>query len=325
MNFMDKFPTNFTKNRAAYSVDSAPEANPADLAGTPESESQPPHETTPAPKPRAASLASGRRAHVIVLGNQKGGSGKSTTAMHIIAGLLSSKRKVAALDLDLGQESLRHYIENRKAFAVKNNLSLPMPVLASMPAGITDKQRDNPAIVTEIEALIRFLRSSHDFLVIDTPGNETLLSRIGHSFADTLLTPINDSFVDLDVLGSVDSTSLNMNKPSRYAEMVFEVKMARAKREHSNRTFDWVVARNRTSALESNNQKAMGLVLERMSKRLGFRQTMGFSERVIFRELFLDGLTLLDIRSKSNSRMNLSHVAARNEVRNLLTGLKLPI
>ena len=268
--------------------------------------------------------ARSKRAHIIVLGNQKGGSGKSTTAMHIIAGLLSAKRKVAALDLDLGQESLRRYIENRKHFIEGHQLSLPMPILAELPDNITEKHKDDPNIRGDIEELIHFLRNTFDYIVIDTPGNNTTLSQIGHSFADTLLTPINDSFVDLDVLGTVNSGSLHMSRPSHYAEMIFEVRMKRAKQEYAHRPLDWVVARNRTSALESNNQKAMSLVLDRMARRLGFRQAVGFSERVIFRELFLDGLTLLDLRSSDNAKLNLSHVAARNEVRNLLSGLKLP-
>ena len=244
--------------------------------------------------------------------------------MHIIAGLLSAKRKVAALDLDLGQESLRRYIENRKHFIEGHQLSLPMPILAELPDNITEKHKDDPNIRGDIEELIHFLRNTFDYIVIDTPGNNTTLSQIGHSFADTLLTPINDSFVDLDVLGTVNSGSLHMSRPSHYAEMIFEVRMKRAKQEYAHRPLDWVVARNRTSALESNNQKAMSLVLDRMARRLGFRQAVGFSERVIFRELFLDGLTLLDLRSSDNAKLNLSHVAARNEVRNLLSGLKLP-
>lgn len=276
--------------------------------------------------PAATNLGINKRGYTIVLGNQKGGSGKSTTAMHIIAGLLSLKKKVAAVDLDLGQESLSRYIENRRNFSLRNKIDLPMPMLAEIPKGITDKKRDDASVMQEVGDLIRLLRNSHDFIVIDTPGNDTLLSRIGHSFADTLLTPINDSFVDLDVLGTVDSHSLNMHKPSSYAEMVFEVKMIRAKREHANRTFDWVIARNRTSMLESNNQKAMTIVLEKMSKRLGFRQTQGFCERVIYRELFLDGLTLLDLKGNTGApKLSLSHVAARNEVRNLIMGLRLPV
>lgn len=277
-------------------------------------------------EPPPAVRPANQRAHVVVVGNQKGGSGKSTAAMHIIAGLLSAKKRVAALDLDVGQESLRHYIENRMKFVERNKINLPMPSLANMPEGLDYTQRDNPQACESVGELIRLLIQTHDFVVIDTPGNDTMLSRVGHSYADTLLTPLNDSFVDLDVLGLVDSHSLNMIKPSNYANMVFQVKIDRAKREQVNRTFDWIVTRNRTTPLESNNEKAMTLVLDRMAKRLGYRLTQGFSERVIFRELFLDGLTLLDLRhEQTQSRLNLSHVAARQEVRNLLAALRLPL
>ena len=284
------------------------------------------NQPAPLPSVEPAAPRGYQRGYVVVTGNQKGGSGKSTTAMHIIAGLLSANRKVAALDLDLGQESLRHYIENRRRFIKSNNIRLPMPALVDLPPGLEVGRDPSPEILAQIHKLIMLLIKTHHYVVIDTPGSENALSRIGHSYADTLLTPLNDSFIDLDVLGVIDSHSLTMIKPSRYSEMVFKTKIERAQRNHINRTFDWVVTRNRTSTLETNNQRAMSLVLDRLSRRLGFRMAGGFSERVIFRELFLDGLTLLDLRNnQTQTRLNMSHIAARQEVRTLLTDLRLPI
>jgi len=163
-----------------------------------------------------------------------------------------------------------------------------------------------------------------DFIVIDTPGSDTSLSRIGHSYADTLITPLNDSFVDLDVLATIDPDTYEVRHPSRYAEMVFRVKMEKAKREGTNRTFDWIVMRNRLGQLDSKNQRAMDFAIERLANRIKFRTARGFSERVIFRELFLKGLTLLDLKAPgSDVRMNMSHLAARQEVRDLMREIGL--
>ena len=160
--------------------------------------------------------------------------------------------------------------------------------------------------------------------MIDTPGTDNFLSRVGHSYSDTLITPLNDSFIDLDVLAMIDPETYAMTRPSKYAEMVFQVKMQKARREKSNRTFDWVVMRNRTGQLESRNQRSMEEALTKLSSRIGFRQVPGFSERVIFRELFLDGLTLLDLKTPGTDiRMNMSHLSARQEVRDLMAAIGL--
>lgn len=260
-----------------------------------------------------------RKAHVIVLGNQKGGTGKSTTAMHLIAALMQEGATVASLDLDSAQGTLSRYIENRRRYVEATGFSVPVPTHAAI--GASDAKDRAEAEATETYAVaeqVAGLASGHDFLVIDTPGADTFLNRLGHSYADTLITPINDSFVDLDVLGQVDPQTYAVVKPSHYAEMVFRVKMDKARREMTRRTFDWVVMRNRGSQLESRNQKAVEKAMEALSARIKFRIAPGFSERVIFRELFLKGLTLLD---RPDDGMTLSHVAARQEVRDLMTAI----
>src|SRR5437764_6703656 len=68
-----------------------------------------------------------RSAHVIVLGNEKGGSGKSTTAMHIAVALLKAGQRVATIDLDSRQKSFTHYIENRRDWAARAGLKLALP------------------------------------------------------------------------------------------------------------------------------------------------------------------------------------------------------
>jgi len=264
---------------------------------------------------------------IIVVGNEKGGSGKSTTIMHLIAGLLNSGFKVGSLDLDARQATLSRYLQNRQDFAERTSTPLLIPhhisILSSTHARLEGAKLEDEA---NLDKAIAALAKDNDFIVIDTPGSDSFLSREGHSYADILITPLNDSFVDLDVLANVDADTHKIKAPSQYAQMVFEQKIKKAKRSGTNRTFDWVVMRNRLGQLDSRNQKAMDKAIVELSKRIGFRMAPGFSERVIFRELFLKGLTLLDLtKQKSPIKLSMSHVAARQEVRNLFATLRLPV
>jgi len=88
-----------------------------------------------------------------------------------------------------------------------------------------------------------------DFIVIDTPGSDTYLMRLAHVMADTLLTPINDSFLDFDVLGTVDAETHSVIGESYYAEMVREAR--RKRRQLDGASTDWIVVRNRLAILEA--------------------------------------------------------------------------
>lgn len=266
-----------------------------------------------------------QRGHILVIGNEKGGSGKTTTSMHLIIGLLRLGFKVGSMDIDARQRSLTRYIENRKTTMASENASLPLPahvVIQRSPYNIQEEaEADERERFTR--ALARLLVNC-DFVVIDSPGSDTYLSRFAHSFADTVITPVNDSFVDLDVLASVDGISMKIQKPSIYSEMLWEQKMTRAKRDGG--TIDWVVMRNRLSNIDARNKRMITKIMEELSKRLSFRQASGFSERVIFRELFLLGLTVLDVveTNKGGNTLSMSHLAARQEVRDLLGTLQIP-
>lgn len=258
------------------------------------------------------------RAHILVIGNEKGGSGKSTTALHIAVSLMSDGARVATLDLDARQGTLSRYIENRLAYAARKGLDLPMPQHTPVHASgdpADERQR--------LEAALEPVIGTADFVVIDTPGSDTYLSRLAHTWADTLLTPLNDSFVDLDLLARVDPETHKILRPSVYAEAVWKQRQVRA--VEGGRPVDWIVMRNRLSALAARNKRDMATAIETLSKRLGFRVAAGLSERVVYRELFLNGLTLLDLRrSAGMPAMSLSHVAARQEVRDLVAALNLP-
>jgi chromosome partitioning protein len=84
------------------------------------------------------------------------------------------------------------------------------------------------------------------------------------------------------------------------------------------------VVRNRLGAQQMHNKRKVGEALDQLSKRIGFRVAPGFNERVIFRELFPRGLTLLDLRDVGVEQLNMSNIAARQELRDLLTALRLP-
>jgi chromosome partitioning protein len=262
-------------------------------------------------------------AHIIVLGNEKGGSGKSTTAMHVATALARMGHVVGGLDLDLRQRSFARYIENRHHSIATQGLDLAAPELmelpeidpASLPAGENSLDKRLAAAVSELETRC-------DFIVIDCPGSHTRLSQVAHSLADTLITPMNDSFVDFDLLGRIDADGASIKGPSVYSEMVWHARQLRAKA--GLKPMDWIVLRNRLGAQEMHNKRKVGRALETLSERIGFRVAPGFSERVIFRELFPSGMTLLDLRELGVDRLYISILAARNELRDLMRALNLP-
>jgi chromosome partitioning protein len=261
--------------------------------------------------------------HIVVVGNEKGGSGKSTTCMHVATALARLGFRVGALDLDLRQRSFARYIENRIAFAARSGLALPTPELRDLPEA--DPARlapgENP-YDQRLGAALAGLERSSDFIVIDCPGSHTRLSQIAHSLADTLVTPLNDSFIDFDLLARTDPASGKILGPSIYAEMVWQARQMRA--QAGVKPIDWVVLRNRLGAQQMHNKRKVGAALAELARRIGFRVAPGFSERVIYRELFPRGLTLLDLRDAGVEVLNLSHVAARQELRDLLHTLDLP-
>lgn len=265
-----------------------------------------------------------RDARVIVIGNEKGGAGKSTVSIHLSVALLCIGSKVGVIDLDVRQRSLTRYLENRTRWMQNTGAKLPMPEIVRVEAS-QDRDLDK----AEAEESQRFLTSlarlkrDCDFIIIDAPGGDTFLSRLAHMQADTLITPLNDSFVDFDLLGDVNPQTLDVLRPSFYSEMVWTCRKKKA--QTSRRPIDWVVMRNRMSPLAARNKERVGGALENLSRRIGFRLAPGLSERVIYRELFPAGLTLLDLtESSSNVAFTMSHKAARQELRDLLIVLQLP-
>lgn len=270
--------------------------------------------TTPAPK----------TCRVIVVGNEKGGAGKSTVSIHLAIALMRMGKKVGVVDLDVRQRTLTRYLENRHRWVKSTGSKIPMPetirVDASSERDLDVAERED---TERFENALERLKAVSEIVIVDAPGTDTFLSRLAHRSADTLITPLNDSFVDFDLLGDVHPETLKVIRPSFYSEMVWDCRKDKART--SRQPIDWIVMRNRMSPLEARNKQRVGEALEALAKRIGFRLAPGLSERVIYRELFPAGLTLLDLSEKgSKIAFSMSHVAARQEMRDLLITLRLP-
>jgi chromosome partitioning protein len=267
---------------------------------------------------------SARPVRVVVVANEKGGSGKSTVAMHIAVALMKRGQRVATIDLDSRQRSFTHYIESRHAWAKRVARDLESPEHFCVDEKINqstgqDEVTASKALTDTVDALMH----TKDFIVIDTPGHDSDLMRLAHSIADTLITPLNDSFVDLDVLGSLDADTLGVTGISHYSKTVEEARHQRLVSGHV--ATDWIVLRNRLSMLASRNTRLVSAGLQELSGRLGFRCIEGLAERVIFREFYLRGLTALDDLDEITlgTRPTMSHVTARQEVEHLLDAMNL--
>lgn len=263
-------------------------------------------------------------AYTIAFGNEKGGTGKSTTAVHVAISLLQMGVRVSVIDLDSRQRTFARYIENRSAFMDRSGMELALPNVRVIER--STRQNIDAAVAEESEMLGEALAASSeeaDFIIIDMPGNDTNLSRLGHAATDTLVTPMNDSFLDFDLLAKVDAETFEVLGPSLYAEFVWE---CRKRRVLSRRpAIDWVVTRNRVTSIEAHNKRRVGTALSALADRIGFRVGPGLSERVVFRELFPFGLTLLDLPAPGVPiKFTMSHVSARQELRALMSVLQLP-
>ncbi|MEL7189360.1 MAG: division plane positioning ATPase MipZ [Pseudomonadota bacterium] len=264
--------------------------------------------------PAGGAHTQAKTAHRIVFANEKGGTGKSTTAVHVAVALAYRGARVTMLDLDPRQRTTFRYLENRVGTMTKRGIDLPTP------AAEVFKGRSPEALLVAMDRL----EKDTDFLIIDNPGRDDPFARAAVENADTLVTPLNDSFVDFDLIGQVDGETFKVRKLSFFAELIWEARMKRSKvtLEEHRREMDWIVVRNRTGHVEARNQARLERALKEMSQRVGFRVSKGLSERVIYRELFPSGLTLLD--KKHLGELGTSHLIARQELRSLLQNLNLP-
>jgi chromosome partitioning protein len=252
--------------------------------------------------------------HRIVFANEKGGTGKSTTAVHVAIALAHRGARVAAIDLDPRQRTLYRYLENRAETMRRREIDLPTARFDVFEGGTEDE------LEAAVHKLTTDLAGPCDFVIFDTPGRDDPLARHAATRADTLVTPMNDSFVDFDLIGQVDAETFKVRRLSFYAELIFDARKTRALKER--REMDWVVVRNRVQHVDARNQRRIDQALAELSKRVGFRVAQGLSERVVYRELFPSGLTLLD--KGQLGELGTSHLVARQELRELVSKLNLP-
>jgi len=258
-----------------------------------------------------------KRPYTIVLGNTKGGTGKSTLAMHLSVALMRMGYRVGTMDLDGVQGTLSRYLAHRFAHAESRGDRLPMPIhIRVQPAELDQVQSSEAEERRRLRAAFQDV-AGVDFVVMDTPGSDTLLTRLGHACADTLITPLNDSLVDIDVLAQIDAQKRHVLGPSIYTRMVWELTNSRI--AANDAPIDWIVVRNRLGHIGARNMLDVTHLMEKLAARIGFRLAPGLGERVIFRELFLSGLTIFDLDLQADDRGNASRLAARQEIIDLLS------
>lgn len=228
-------------------------------------------------KPRPAS-------HVIVFANEKGGVGKSTLAFHNAIELSSRGFKVAAIDLDRRQQSLDRAIVNRETTARCLGKELPTPRHAVL------NQSSGPLLLQEIARI----GSDCDFVIVDVPGSDSPLARYAIALADTLVTPINASHFDLDLLGRFDPVRGNLREPGPFAACVRDINAERARRGRPLAA--WMVVKNRVRNSELCQQARVDKALAQLAPVMGFEVGEGLSERVVYRELLPFGLIAQDLK-----------------------------
>lgn len=249
------------------------------------------------------------RARIVTVANEKGGVGKTTIAFHLAVALAHAGYKVLALDLDRRQQSLTRAVMNRSGTARRMALSLPLPRHQLL------EQASGAMLCQEIARA----GWDCDIVVIDAAGHDSGIARRAIGMADVLVTPINASFVDLDLLGQFDPVTGQLRGRGCFSAMVGELRAERAATGMA--PLDWLVLPNRKRRETSRNQALVDVALQTLAQRNDFRLGAGLGERVAFRELFPLGLTQLDLPLRPGAAR--PHKAAVGELRRLCSDLAL--
>lgn len=267
----------------------------------------------------AGSDPSQKLARVVVVANEKGGAGKSTIAALIATTMLYRGQKVAVFDLDLRQQSLSTFFANRRTWTPTSGIAAPMPQEYKLAPDADELAADPERAMALLKQGLPMAMRSHDLVILDTPGADTPLNRYAHLQADLVVTPMNDSFIDFDLLGKVDPKTLTLLRPSIYSRIVTEARTARSAR---GLDLDWVVLRNRVGVAEGRNHRQIGINLKALAEQIGFRLGPSLRERVTYREIFPYGLTLADLSANLKPADIASpRTPVREEVADLIAGL----
>lgn len=261
------------------------------------------------------------RPYIVVFANEKGGTGKSTLSFHALVALLQRGYAVGSIDTDIRQATLSRYIDNRARTTGLQGERILLPRHVRIPAPDDDGAPSGPEPVAALRTALSGFAGC-DFVVVDTPGSANALARYAIAQADTLISPINDSYVDIDVLAALDMGRREVVGPSAFTRLVWECSNRRAAAGLA--PIDWIVLRNRLTHIESQNKRDIADLMGKLANRIGFRVAAGFGERVIYRELFHSGLTVLDGDAASSRRLSPSHAAAAAEMAGLLGAIGLP-
>jgi len=249
--------------------------------------------------------------HVIVFANEKGGVGKSTLAFHCSVALANAGKHVAAIDLDRRQVTLDTALTSREGTSRYLEVALPCP---------------KHAVFTEqsglrlLQEIVR-IGSECDFIVIDAPGHDCAIARRAIALADTLVTPVNCSLIDLAALGRIDPVTMGLREPGPFASLVAGLRRERA--QLGKPDLNWIVLKNRRRSQERTQQARIDTILNAMGGGLDFQVGKGLNERVAYRELFLYGLTQLDKQFLPFPTKTGRNV--EREIDDLVTSLALPV
>ncbi len=250
------------------------------------------------------------KGHIIVFANEKGGVGKSTSAFHTCIALCNAGERVAALDVDLRQLTLHRALWARQESEREYGVRLPGPEQIMLV-----QQNEN-----ELEEKLRMARIHSSFIIIDVGGHDSPIARRAIFMADTIVTPVNDSFIDLDMLGRIDPRTGELKTLGNFARLVEHLKEpGMALRQ---KPIDWVVMQNRSRSLGTKNERKVRDALTKIAPIAGFRLVPGLRERVTYRELFPLGLTLFDLDAIPD--LGRAQPAAREEIWAMLRSLNLP-
>lgn len=249
------------------------------------------------------------QARVIAVANEKGGVGKSTVAFHLAVALADTGHKVLAIDLDRRQQTLTRALTARAGTARRLGVRLPLPRQVLL------MQQSGAMLCQEIARA----GWDCDFVVIDAAGHDSPIARRAIAIADLLVSPVNSSFVDLDLIGRFHPVTNRLLGPGCFAAMIAELREAREAARMP--ALDWLVLQNRRRRDNSHNQGKVERALRRLAPQLGFRIGAGLQERVAYRELFPLGLTHIDLRRIPEFAR--AKVAVAGEVTGLLDDLEL--